>query len=170
MAVTLRSVKGSALSATEIDVNFRSYPQILACSAVPASYTGATAETTIATITVPGGSMGPNGALRITTLWTTTNSAGTKTGRVKFNGTAYTTFQHTTSVGAQLLTVIRNRNSQSSQVGAGNNLYYSAGGTAHPTSTHDTSGNLDITITGQHSNGADTITIDSYIVEVFYGA
>lgn len=171
MAVTLRSVKGSALTSAEVDTNFRSYPQILASSGAAIANTGNTTENTLVTVTVPAGSMGANGFLRITTVWTTTNNGNTKTMRVKFNGTNFTAFSHTTSVGAQVLTMIRNRNSESSQVGAASSSYYSAGAAAHITSSHDTTGALNITITAQCvTSGSDTITLEGYTVELGYMA
>jgi hypothetical protein len=41
--------------------------RVLAASAAPASHTGDTLETALATIPVPAGAMGPNGQLRVTT-------------------------------------------------------------------------------------------------------
>ena len=53
-------------------------PFVLDASGAQASHTGNTTETTLATIAVPGGAMGANGAIRISTLWSFSGSAGAK--------------------------------------------------------------------------------------------
>src|SRR5687767_4986995 len=63
-------------------------PQVSLLAASPAAiaHTGTTDETVVATVVIPGGLMGTNGRLRVTSLWTWPNSANSKTVRVRFSG------------------------------------------------------------------------------------
>ena len=149
--------------------------RVLAASGAKISNTGNTTENTMATISVPASAMGPNGFVRVTSLWTTNGNTNTKTCRVRFNATAITTISHATAtqLTAQAITVIQNRNSLASQVGAAISNYGAdvAVNAAQVTSTHDTSGALNITLTAQCvTSGTDTIDLERYIVEVCYVA
>lgn len=143
---------------------------LLARSAVAASVTGTLSETALATVTIKAGVMGTNGQLRITTLWSHTNSANTKTERVRLGGiggTAFLEVNATTTDSGQLMTMIRNRNSASSQVGAdrgSSGLGLLAGAIA--TASLDTAAAQDIAITGQLVTAAESITLESYSVEL----
>lgn len=143
---------------------------LLARSAVAASVTGTLSETALATVTIKAGVMGTNGQLRITTLWSHTNSANTKTERVRLGGiggTAFLEVNATTTDSGQLMTMIRNRNSASSQVGANSGssgLGLLAGAIA--TASLDTAAAQDIAITGQLVTAAESITLESYSVEL----
>src|SRR5215469_16098705 len=53
-----------------------------------ASVTGTAAETVLADVAVPANALGPVGMLRITTAWTTTNTANNKSLRTRFSATA----------------------------------------------------------------------------------
>ena len=146
---------------------------VLAQSAVAASVTGTTSETVLATIPVPAGAMGANGILRIITLWSVTNSADSKTLRVRLGGiggTAYLGLGVTAVATAQELTLIRNRNSLSSQVGfaATPAASYGTSTTAVTTSAVDMSAAQDLVITGTiaANAGANTITLEAYTVEI----
>lgn len=144
--------------------------RLLAASAVAASVTGTATETALATITIPAGAMGLNGAVHIYTVWTITNSANSKTVRVRFGGaggTAYAALAATTSTSISDLRRIRNRNSASSQVGAfnaGGSVGLGANGNALTTSAVDTSAAVDIVLSGQLANTGETITLESYEV------
>lgn len=46
-------------------------------------------ETTLATVSVPANSMGPNGSVIVTAVWSYTNSANVKTMRGRFGGTTF---------------------------------------------------------------------------------
>jgi hypothetical protein len=145
---------------------------VLGASAVAASHTGDLIETTLATVTVPGGAMGPNGILRITTLWSYTSSANIKTMRVKLDGTNFLNVVPTTSSAAQLLTMIRNRNAQNSQIGyrAVDPTSVGTSSGALPTGVKDTSINKDVTFHALLADAGETITLEAYLVELFYKA
>jgi hypothetical protein len=142
---------------------------ILGASAVAASHTGTTGEVTLATITVPANSMGANGILRITSQWTMSGAGGTRTPRMKFNGTSFNGITMALgTLSARIQSQIANRNATNSQVGNQiDQANWSANTTgAAITSAHDTTGALDVTITGQLANSGDTITLESYLVEL----
>lgn len=148
------------------------YP--LANSAVAVSGSNDTNENTLATVTVPAGAMGANGALRIWTLWTFTNNANAKTPRIRLGGASGTIWFAANAASAatgQFITIIRNRNAANSQVGfqtGGTNWGVSA--TACQTGTTDTASAQDLVITVQKGTGTDTMTLEAYTVELYYKA
>jgi hypothetical protein len=150
--------------------------RVLAQSAVAASLTGVTTDSALASIAIPAGAMGPNGRLRVTTLWSITNSANAKTLRVRLGGLAGTAFQSialTTSASFRAQCEIANRNNQASQVGANASIGsggWSATGAAIATAAIDTSAAATLVISGQLANGGETITLEGYLVELAYGA
>jgi len=149
--------------------------RVLASSAVKVDKTGDTNETALATITIPAGSMGANGILRVTTLWTHTNNANTKTWRIRLggiSGTQFATIARTTSATDGDMRIIQNRNSQSSQV-----AFPSTQGVGFGSSTSgvasgsiDTSAAQDLVLSAQLGVGTDTMSLERYIVEILYKA
>jgi hypothetical protein len=146
-------------------------PYVLSQSGASSSVTGTTTETTLATITIPGGSMGPNGSLRISPLWSYTNSANTKTLRIKFAGNTCYSSTPTTSAGLQAYFTIRNNNSASAQSAIGTGTSSGSGGssTAVVSLTVDTSLDQVVVITGQLASAAENISLLGYSVEVIPG-
>jgi uncharacterized protein YbjQ (UPF0145 family) len=147
--------------------------RVLAASGVLASHTGSTSETALATIAVPAGAMGANGILRVTSLWSYTNSANTKTLRMRLGGLAGTLFMEiaaTTTAYYYSQRLIQNRNSQSSQIGqqGGTGTFTTAANAT--TGTVDTSSAQDLVLTGQLASAGETITLEGYIIELKYGA
>lgn len=145
--------------------------QVLAQSSVGVSCAADTAENTLATIIVPAGRMGANGRIRITALWKMTNSANLKTMRHKFGGTSFHSQGLTTQAAYRAQAELGNRNSQSSQVGG----ILATGGwstsTSDPvTSTVDTTVDATILITGTKASAGETLTLESYLVELLYTA
>ncbi len=150
--------------------------RVLAASAAAVSHTGNTSETTLATITIPAGAMGPNGLVRVEATYSFTSNANNKTAIFRFGGTGGTQYLATigtTQGHARFSRTISNRNSASSQVGASHNNaggWGVGGGGAVLTSAINTSAAVDLLIRGQLANAADTITLESYAVELLYGA
>ena len=143
--------------------------RILGASAVPASNAADTAELALATVNIPAGAMGLNGRLRIETSWTFTNSSNNKTLKIRFGGiggTALFSTVRTTSDNHFEIRSIANRNSASSQVsqGAGSNFGGFTGGLS--TATIDTSAATTLVITGQKATAGETLTLESYMVEL----
>lgn len=151
--------------------------KILRASASSVSAAADTSENTLATIAIPAGLMGANGILRITTLWSWTNSANNKTIKVYFGasgagtgGTLYMSTIYTTTTGTRDQRQIANRNSASSQVGSANGFMTAAGwGTttgAVVTSSVNTGNASEVVLTGQKASAGETITLESYLVEL----
>lgn len=140
--------------------------RVLAASAVAVPHTGNTSETTLASVTIPAGAMGANGRVRITTIWSATNSANTKTMRHKFGGVNYLAQNMTTQQGWRHQSDIANRNAVNAQVGNGNNVFGSLSAAANASAV-DTSSAVNVVISGQLANGADTITLESYVIELY---
>jgi len=147
--------------------------RILGASAVAASLTGTLTETTLATVPIAAGVMGLNGILRVTTLWTVTNSANNKTLFVKLGGaggTGYFSRVVTAVASVSNCTLIRNRNSQASQIaffnGGGASGGWGDNGSANTTGTINTATAQDLVIRGQLANVGETITLESYLVEL----
>jgi len=148
---------------------------MLAKSAVAsATLTGTLAETALATITVPGGAMGPNGMLEVEYLGTHSNSANAKTYRIRFgglSGNSYCVIAPTTTNTSHGIAYIANRNSEASQVG---NSQMTQGGwgsiaSGVVTNTVNTANAQDIIITGQLANTGDTMVLERYSVKISYG-
>lgn len=148
--------------------------RVLAASAVGSSVTGSTSKTALATINVPAGAMGANGRLRVTTHISMTASSNIKTLLVELGGTA---FYSRTEAGATVATYrdqreIANRNSQSSQVSwRATSIGGFGGGTAATTTAAiNTASAQQLIISGQLANAGETITLESYLVELLYQA
>lgn len=141
---------------------------VLAQSAVAASVTGTASETVLATIAIPAASVGVNGSLRITTLWSLTNNANAKTLTWKIGGTSIGASNVPSFASNRHQIEIRNRNALNSQITQGGN---SAGGwgpsaTANLATAIDLSVTQNLTISGTLANTADTITLEAYTVEI----
>lgn len=145
-------------------------PTLLAASAVAVSVTGTTAETALATVTIPAGAMGLNGAIEVRSSWTHTNSANAKSLRVRLGGIAGTAFlalSNTAAASVSDMRRIRNRGAANSQVGscaAATTTPVGSSGNALVTGAVDTSAAQDIVISGQLALNTETITLESYEV------
>lgn len=153
----------------------RGHWYVLGASAVAVSHTGNTNETALATVALPAGSMGANGLLRVTSLFTVTNSANNKTLRTRLGGISGTAFQSltlTTNETNMSQRLIQNRNSQSSQVGSAAAVGGSFGNSSNSvvTGAIDTASAQDVVISGQLANSGETITLQSYLIELCYRA
>lgn len=141
-------------------------------SGVAVPLTGSTSETTLATITIPGGAMGLNGVVELVTYWTHTNNANAKTLHVRFGGTGGTLFLNAavaSQASTRSLTLFSNRNSASSQVGfaAANTIGLGNAGGAAVTATVDTSADQQLLVRATLANGADTVQLESYFCKVW---
>lgn len=147
---------------------------VLARSGTAVSHTGSVSETALATISVPANSMGPNGVLRVTIVMSMTNNANGKTGRVRLGGLAGTSFAAVALANFQSWrhqTQIQNRNATNSQIATTDlQVGFGASTAAVITGTLDTTASQDLVISGTLTNSGDTITLESYLVELCYGA
>lgn len=139
------------------------------------SITGSTAESQLAAITVPSNSLGINGRMRITTHWSVTNNANTKSVRIRYSsstGNPYLAGSLTTVEAFKHQCEIYNKGVTNSQEGFSMPSAQGGWGTttiAIQTSTIDTTADTTLYISGQLSVTTDTITLRSYTVELMYG-
>lgn len=143
----------------------------------PGAFTGDTGEVFGPQITVPAGSIGPNGDLQIFTSWNFTNSAGTKALRVRYSGTAGTQFMSstglTTQLGARALTEIQNRgltNSQYGSTGFGATQSGSVISAIVAQSAVDTTAATTVVFSGQRNTATDNIILEAFKIDLNYGA
>lgn len=146
-------------------------PGVLAQSAVPASVTGTLSETTLATITIPAGAMGVNGSVRVRARFSYTGSTNNKAVRVRFGGAQLLFVDNANTagnIGAQLLFDIANRGATNSQIGgsAGTGGVNAQIQNAFSASAIDTTAAVNLTLTAQLANTGETITLESYTVEI----
>lgn len=146
---------------------------VLALSNVAVNAPADTNENTLATITVPGRAMGLNGRLRVTTAWSLTNNANAKSLLVRFSGAAGTTFQSASGASVAVYKAvcdIMNVNAANAQKGGSPfSGVLGSGASAFATSAVDTTGDTTIVIRAQKGTAGDTITLESYLVELIPG-
>jgi hypothetical protein len=145
--------------------------RMIAKSAAAVSVPADTTEDTLATITVPANAMGANGALRITTMWSFTNSGNNKTIRARFSGGAGTQYMNIVfAANANFMDqrTISNRNATNSQVGYVAAAAPFGGATTGGivTSAVDTTASTTVVITGQKASSGETLTLEMYLVEL----
>jgi hypothetical protein len=148
---------------------------VLAQSAVAVPHTGTTSETILAAVTVPAGAMGPNGRIRATAHYSYTNNANNKNLRMRFGGIAghlihVTT--GTTTTNARIQVEGANRNATGSQswlpTSMGGGFGTNSGSLV--VSSIDTTVAQDFCFLATLGNAADTITLESYLVELIAGS
>lgn len=147
---------------------------VLFHSGAAVAHTGDTVLTALQTILVPAGSLGPNGLLRVTNLWSYTNSANAKNLKTFLGGTGGTAFSAvapTTSALYREQLLIANRNAENSQVGAPSNFPGSFGTSANAkvTAAIDTTADQNLVIACQLASSGETITLEDCLVEMLHG-
>ena len=142
-----------------------------------ASVTGTAAETALADVAVPANALGSVGMLRITTAWTTTNTANNKSLRTRFSATANnlagTLLQQSIANSmavVQIQFIVRNAGATGSQTTfstAGQN-FYTASALASIASAIDTTQVSHVVVTGQLATSTETITLIGVTVEALH--
>lgn len=152
-------------------------PIVLAQSAVQVSHTGNTNETVLATITIPAGSIGPNGRVEIAPTNGNNSSGNSKTYRVRVGtsgagtgGTQIWAASNTTNTVHNAVMGFANRNGTNSQVATVSPASATglSGGTL-TTLSLDTTAAIDVAFTGQLANAGDSVTIEAYAVILYPG-
>lgn len=163
-----KPVSTAQQAALDLKADLSNTVRVLAQSGATSSVTGTVSETTLASVTVPGGSMGANGAIRITFLATYTNSANAKTLRVKLGLDTFLSIALTTTATIQTLVIIRNANSQGAQIATPTTVQSGLGAAtaAAATGTTDTTVDQTLVITGQLANAGETLSLRGYTVEL----
>lgn len=148
-------------------------PLVLASGVASAALTGATTETQMGVITVPGGALGPNGFVRVTALWSAgANNANAKNCRIRAPGSGGTPFRNVdlaNNTHVREMVIIQNAGSETTQKSrpAASNEFGTGTGTIIST-TINTAADWNINLTGQLANAADSLTLEGWIAEVFY--
>lgn len=149
-------------------------PWTLAKSGVPASVTGTTVETTLATITIPAGAIGPNGFVEIIPLYTYTSSTNTKTLRIRLGGSeVWSSVVASAALFANRpSSIINNAGNASSQITLNSPTGFGTAGALAQVvrTTINTAAATTLTITGTLATASETITLESYLVRITYGA
>lgn len=143
---------------------------VLARSAgAAAAHTGTTAETTLATVSVPAGAMGANGRLKITSLWVFTGAGGTRTYRCRLGGTSFAASgQASTVISFFSITEIININSEAVQRGTPTGIP-AGNSAAMTTGTVNTAAAQDLVLQMTLADAGDSATLLHYLVEILPG-
>ena len=145
---------------------------VVASSASSSSLTASTSEATLASVTVPGGSLGGNGGVRVTAIYSFANAtANNKTPRIRFGGTAGTIYYGANFTSASTVRVqleVFNVGTTNSQKGNPNSVTFGSSGAAVTTSNIDTTQDFSIFFRGLLTDATDTIRLESYLVEVLH--
>lgn len=150
-----------------------SFPLCKSAVAIAAPLT--TNEEIVAICTVPAGAMSNNAILRISAAYSYTNSANSKTFRVRYSGIAGTTFfsaAATTTAFFSLQGTIQNRgatNSQASWWIGGAAGSWTSGAAGITTGIIDTTAVTTVVITCQKALGSEACTLENYFVELIGG-
>lgn len=132
-----------------------------------ASVTGTTNETTLASVTIPGGLMGSDGSIRVYALYSFTGTAGIKTIKLKFGGLTFASASAGNTNGERCLFRTISNIGQSSQRGSSEVAYSdTTGGVAIMSFAVDTSLDFNVSSSMQLANAADSATMVKVIVEV----
>jgi hypothetical protein len=147
------------------------YPPVgvLSRSAVAFPHTGTTAATKVVSLWLPRGTLGPNGAWRLT-LWTSeTNNANGKTLIVRLNSTPIYQANLTSLAGRRLQFEGWNRGATGSQLNFATGVATPLGGFGQPwvsTSFDSATTDIEIQIVVQLANAADTFTVEASLLEL----
>lgn len=136
-------------------------------SGAPASATGSTTETVLATVTIPANTIGRNGVLRVSGLFSFSGSAGTRAGRVRLGSTTiFNNSQASTSVAIEFLRTIRAANATSVQSMMNVSATVSGVSTSAAITTNvDTTQDQTLTISATLGDASDTATLLGYTIE-----
>ena len=143
---------------------------IICISGAQVSAPADTAENILATCSIPANALGANGMLEISSLWSVTNSANTKTLRVRFSGISGTIFQSftATTIGSiNALVAVSNRNATNSQVSSATIVTsYGTTSAAVITGAVDTTAATTVVLTCLKASAGETCALERYFVRI----
>lgn len=132
-----------------------------------AAFTGSLTVTTLRSVIIPGGVMGPDGAIEVRTKWSGTNNANLKIAFTRLNGTTVSGVGFTTAASQGVRHVFQNRGSEASQLTSnGAAVETTNGGTDWGTTTINTALDTTLSFDASLANVADSMTLQSYTVEL----
>lgn len=172
-SVTLAAIPvvGSTVAITYFQTVALGSFRVLGQSAVAAAHTGTIVDATLRSFTIPGNTLGPNGALRITSLWSMTNSVNSKSAKISIGATDFAAVPVVSGGSLQLETIIRNRGATNSQVAFNPTGAASSGSAAAAplVAAIDTTVDQVLMFKGILAVGTETITLEGFIVEILPG-
>ena len=133
----------------------RMHPTILYNLATPVVLTGTTAETTLLTITIPAKLMGSIGRLNMLSFFALTNNANNKTIRAATAGNNFAVQGAASMAATGFNFWLLNLNSATAQRNNSSALF-----------AIDTTASMDLIITGQLANAADSMTLNTLTLEL----
>lgn len=132
-----------------------------------------TNENTLYTLNIAGGVMGPNDTIRVTVLFSQTNSANSKTYKISLGGVGTNNILNTaatTSASLWTTKTIANRGSVSSQIApSAGSVTGSASASSPVTSAINMAAAQTLTVTGTKASGGETLALESVLVELLRG-
>lgn len=134
-----------------------------------AAYTQTTAaDVTLVNVTVPGGTMGNNGALRVQKEWAAPNNANAKSGTTKFGATLMHSETLASGLTYAAFVSIKNKGTQGRQNTSRTNgqLSSAVGGAAYTYTAVDTSVDVSHIETANSAAAIDYVILESLTIEV----
>lgn len=140
----------------------------------PGAFTGDTTEQGV-TIPVPANALGPNGVLVSEAYLIHNSNANAKTIRHRYDGAAGTNFfsgNGASATGSKTYSYIRNRSATNSQFGWGDGFNSASGsyGIVPQYTAIDTSVATNLVLTMQKATATDNIVLESFLLQLLYGA
>lgn len=137
----------------------------------PGAYTGVTSAVVGPQITLPGGAMGPNGVLQLSTLWSALNNANAKTLTITVGGTNILNGSLASVAAAQVLSTIYNRGNAAINASMPTaNIFGFGSANANPLqSAINTAVAQTIAMGGTLSVATDFLILAGYLAEVSLG-
>ena len=133
----------------------RMHPTVLYNLATPIVLTGTTAQTTLLTITIPAKLMGSIGRLNLLSFFALTNNANNKTLRAKIGADSLNVAGAASMAATGFNFWLLNLNSATAQRNNSSTLF-----------AIDTTASMDLIITGQLANAADSMTLNTLSLEL----
>ena len=133
----------------------RMHPTILYNLATPIVLTGTTAQTMLLTITIPAALMGLIGRLNMLSFFALTNNANNKTLRAAIGGQQFAVQGAASMAATGFNFWLLNLNSATAQRNNSSALF-----------AIDTTASMDLVITGQLANAADSMTLNTLSLEL----
>lgn len=150
----------------------KNIPYALFQSGAFVSHTGTATETTIYTIAIPAGAMGPNGSIEVEGHFLANNTANSKRIRLKLGGVEVMNYEAANGARGHFRKVIANRNAQNSQ-----SIFdpASPGGFGVSTAAYsdpavDTSASVNLTVTVALATSTETLSFLFLSVKLIHGA
>jgi len=141
------------------------------------AYVGGTAEVILASLIIPGGSMGANGMIRAQSSWGCSNSANNKTARTRLDGVLFGQQSQTTVASFSMMNGIKNRGNPAIQFqassgsgGPANALGSNSSSSSNNAQTAiNTSVDTTLTVRGQLAVATDFLVLETCTIEILAG-